>query len=426
MHSVLPTRVGVDLQGSVPLPEHAPFSPHAWGWTGSNRTRTRPDGVLPTRVGVDRPTGREPPTRMCSPHTRGGGPDVHNLLVVDHQFSPHAWGWTEHLCYVVYLRIVLPTRVGVDRATGARAASATGFSPHAWGWTVGHYHLARPFVVLPTRVGVDQDTPQPQGVRTPFSPHAWGWTVSTRSDFTWETFSPHAWGWTDQFASVFTDLGVLPTRVGVDRGGNATRRRMTGRAWRSPHTRGGGPFCRSSYREPPYVLPTRVGVDRISALGFWRRSGSPHTRGGGPTWRRSFISVVMFSPHAWGWTGWRLLAGVDGDVLPTRVGVDRCPSCPSRHRRSFSPHAWGWTVVEMDRRRDHAVLPTRVGVDRAGDHCPGFGVGSPHTRGGGPSMRWRQAASWTFSPHAWGWTGRGQAGADPATVFSPHAWGWTG
>ena len=327
----------------------------------------RPARVFPTRVGVDR--SWHLPTRPAgsSPHTRGGGPAATDLeaaasvvlptrVGVDRRsdscfanmvsFSPHAWGWTEHLCYVVYLRIVLPTRVGVDRATGARAASATGFSPHAWGWTVGHYHLARPFVVLPTRVGVDQDTPQPQGVRTPFSPHAWGWTVSTRSDFTWETFSPHAWGWTDQFASVFTDLGVLPTRVGVDRGGNATRRRMTGRAWRSPHTRGGGPFCRSSYREPPYVLPTRVGVDRISALGFWRRSGSPHTRGGGPTWRRSFISVVMFSPHAWGWTGWRLLAGVDGDVLPTRVGVDRCPSCPSRHRRSFSPHAWGWTERE--------------------------------------------------------------------------------
>ena len=30
------------------------FSPHAWGWTGDTECRHHNEGVLPTRVGVDR------------------------------------------------------------------------------------------------------------------------------------------------------------------------------------------------------------------------------------------------------------------------------------------------------------------------------------------------------------------------------------
>ena len=70
-------------------------------------------------------------------------------------------------------------------------------------------------------------------------------------------FSPHAWGWTAGRERFFVLLAVFPTRVGVDR----RPPRPSGTRWCFPHTRGGGP--------PKY--------------------DNSH-------------DLLVFSPHAWGWT----------------------------------------------------------------------------------------------------------------------------
>ena len=132
----------------------------------------------------------------------------------------------------------------------------------------------------------------------------------------------------------------------------------------SPHAWGWTAF------PPPWamsgdVLPTRVGVDRVPQHRTHHPTSSPHTRGGGPryNWCHSVADLV----------------------LPTRVGVDRF-SAPLRSAdRAFSPHAWGWT--------GHP----RGAVTR--------GIRSPHTRGGGPHIAAARLTELAFSPHAWGWTG---------------------
>ena len=132
-------------------------------------------------------------------------------------------------------------------------------------------------------------------------------------------------------------------------------------------------------------------------------------------------------------------------VFPTRVGVDRrlwaggcrrsgiphtrgggprASTCPRRRMR-YSPHAWGWT-----------------GRGQSGWSGPGS---IPHTRGGGPMSCGRRDQWSSYSPHAWGWTVTPLVAQDAADVFptrvgvdrfgdrlahrrdaySPHAWGWT-
>src|SRR5436309_212073 len=114
------------------------------------------------------------------------------------------------------------------------------------------------------------------------------------------------------------------------------------------------------------VLPTRVGMVRLSSLISPTGKSSPHTRGDGPA---SILKVAVpgwFSPHAWGWSGLGLERGAARSVLPTRVAmvrpvwVDQPSTGSSPHTRgdgpeyarailarlAFSPHAWGWSVSE--------------------------------------------------------------------------------
>ncbi len=53
-------------------------------------------------------------------------------------------------------------------------------------------------------------------------------------------------------------------------------------ALRRPHTRGGGPYHSWSDGQVIGVVPTRVGVDRWSVSSSDRSGRRPHTRGGGP------------------------------------------------------------------------------------------------------------------------------------------------
>ena len=73
--------------------------------------------------------------------------------------------------------------------------------------------------------------------------------------------------------------------------------------------------------------------------------------------------------------------------------------------RRFSPHAWGWSGVGKQSDHETAVLPTRVGMVRCFCVIIGRSRCSPHTRGDGPQLSAIAANSPEFSPHAWGWSG---------------------
>ena len=70
--------------------------------------------VFPTRVGVDRIIPVHMYGAMGFPHTRGGGPVPDDDILIIHEFSPHAWGWTVSQRASKPIPIVFPTRVGVD------------------------------------------------------------------------------------------------------------------------------------------------------------------------------------------------------------------------------------------------------------------------------------------------------------------------
>jgi len=233
------------------------------------------------------------------------------------------------------------------------------------------------------------------------------------------------------------------------------------------------------------VLPTRVGMVRKSSRPEPGAAGSPHTRGDGPNGLLRLQSRLLFSPHAWGWSGLSEGQKTASSVLPTRVGMvrpalkRRRSSVSSPHTRGdgpfgvaaavgrgwFSPHAWGWSGLASLAVAPSAVLPTRVGMVRTSELCVTSFVCSPHTRGDGPYGHTTSGLPWRFSPHAWGWsvcrrhTPRrrrvlptrvgmvrgnkrrvGKGARSPHTrgdgpneqrvrgltkKFSPHAWGWS-
>ena len=145
--------------GTMPTTTIKQFSPHAWGWSASRRPHSRPDRVLPTRVGMVRLDRRLTLAWQRSPHTRGDGP----LFILIHRdserFSPHAWGWSEGGMFCSKFSFVLPTRVGMVRARLSWPQERNLFSPHAWGWSVRLQSRPVQTDVLPTRVGMVRSFP---------------------------------------------------------------------------------------------------------------------------------------------------------------------------------------------------------------------------------------------------------------------------
>ena len=156
-------------------PEYRPgFSPPAWGWSGSLLSLPFTTFVLPTRVGMVRRWRRRSQLFSCSPHPRGDGPGSFQWRSGLRQFSPPAWGWSDAARARRRPNGVLPTRVGMvrsqrDAAPGPRGSphprgdgparkgrkmSPAPFSPPAWGWSVFPASHARLRQVLPTRVGM--------------------------------------------------------------------------------------------------------------------------------------------------------------------------------------------------------------------------------------------------------------------------------
>ena len=231
--------------------------------------------------------------------------------------------------------------------------------------------------VLPTRVGMFRGCPL-RRARPLRSPHTRG-DVPPRQVMSLlkPLFSPHAWGCSGTVFITERTFDVLPTRVGMFRLSKSLR----AGAVRSPHTRGDVPFARSPcslvVKFSPHawgcsvfyhkvqglrrVLPTRVGMFRRKPESKECRWRSPHTRGDVPVAERHFNLYAVFSPHAWGCSGLHALGKQGGPVLPTRVGMFRT-------RRLTKPHC----------------------------------LRSPHTRGDVPLAALEAKLAAAFSPHAWG------------------------
>ncbi len=132
------------------------LSPRVWGWTDRRRAARTLRLVVPTRVGMDR---REHETRRdvggC-PHACGDGPN--------RMSDPYGRS------------SVVPTRVGMDRAVFSAVASSF-CCPHACGDGPGPAHLDREVQgVVPTRVGMDRWPLTTSPRLSSLSPRVWGWT----------------------------------------------------------------------------------------------------------------------------------------------------------------------------------------------------------------------------------------------------------
>src|SRR5258708_2937811 len=159
--------------------------------------------------------------------------------------------------------------------------------------------------------------------------------------------------------------------------------------------------------------------------------GSPHTRGDGPCTCPGLRQQRWFSPHTWGWSAYKFPFANSCGVLPTHVGMVRVSVVQSQlHRRSphtrgdgpncvyqiqqagrFSPHTWGWSadVNEFGSKiqtggGEYIVLPTHVGMVRGQLAHESSCAGSPHTRGDGPMTFSCYPIMCPFSPHTWGWS----------------------
>ena len=177
------------------------------------------------------------------------------------------------------------------------------------------------------------------------------------------------------------------------------------------------------------VLPTRVGMVRLTMPVAGVTFGAPHPRGDGPINHGTGVESIACSPPAWGWSGVTASRNRFGQVLPTRVGMVRCVrrcaagSRSAPHPRgdgpragsgagrliSCSPPAWGWSAYEAAQAGGMNVLPTRVGMVRVlVDHKFRWHR-APHPRGDGPMTCLSENQGAWCSPPAWGWSVRRHA-----------------
>src|SRR5260221_13054621 len=91
------------------------FSPHTWGWSIFCISLGTGPTVLPTHVGMVRSSAANKPSNLCSPHTRGDGPQQKGARLMSAAFSPHTWGWSDKASRRATDHIVLPTHVGMVR-----------------------------------------------------------------------------------------------------------------------------------------------------------------------------------------------------------------------------------------------------------------------------------------------------------------------
>ena len=460
-HKVVPTHVGVyrrsrdrsrrpdrcpHARGGVPRETRnasgaTPLSPRTWGCTADSPVRRRTVHVVPTHVGVYRPSSRPRPRSGRCPHARGGVPmfrHAHHQLL---QLSPRTWGCTAAVRCLAEKERVVPTHVGVYRWLSTVLSSrgscpharggvpqwsrwfgpAAALSPRTWGCTESILVIYGFGFVVPTHVGVYLE-PQPGEWRCSVvpthvgvyrigasqrrwverCPHARGGVPRSRSPARmWNALSPRTWGCTGCRTRSPVDRPVVPTHVGVYR--RPLRPECPG--GRCPHARGGVPERETAGLRAMRLSPRTWGcTTRRSGRSGWHRWRCPHARGGVPIAAALGVDPSELSPRTWGCTGRRHRHESTTHVVPTHVGVyrllpasvsraDSCPHArggvpPARTRAftnaSLSPRTWGCTVAG-----DHGVdvvhvVPTHVGVYRS-PPCPSLRrARCPHARGGVP------------------------------------------
>jgi len=257
------------------------FSPRAWGWSELMSVAGLGRDVLPTCVGMVRHLSGPGRGGARSPHVRGDGPSTVALDKVFRKFSPRAWGWSAFEIDAVFMESVLPTCVGMVLCPSLVGPASATFSPRAWGWSDRRPALPASMAVLPTCVGMVR-VPLVKATANFGSPHVRGdGPVCPYTSSRLIGFSPRAWGWSG------APRGFTPYRV---------------------------------------VLPTCVGMVRLTLSSSASSSGSPHVRGDGPVTNFPWEAMAMFSPRAWGWSGLLAHHFLLEAVLPTCVGMVRCRS----------------------------------------------------------------------------------------------------
>ena len=261
-------------------------SPRTWGWSGCELAARVRGHVLPTHVGMVRPSGVPMPTQPRAPHARGDGPTIRSPDADPAPCSPRTWGWSDRPGRARRAAHVLPTHVGMVRSCRPPCSEPPS-APHARGdGPAAIDGLVDARVVLPTHVGMVRGwgrTPRRRGR----APHARGdgpqW-IGARP--TRGSCSPRTWGWSGRGADRAGRAGVLPTHVGMvlDRD------------------------------------PARV-----------PRLGAPHARGDGPPRPVAFRDALLCSPRTWGWSACRRRLRRSQPVLPTHVGMVRRTS-PEKRR----------------------------------------------------------------------------------------------
>src|SRR5205809_5144 len=91
------------------------FSPRTWGCFLDTPIYVSRMSVLPTHVGVLSPPSPPRSWSACSPHARGGAVVVQFDLGDAQVFSPRTWGCSICGCWSSGATVVLPTHVGVLR-----------------------------------------------------------------------------------------------------------------------------------------------------------------------------------------------------------------------------------------------------------------------------------------------------------------------
>ena len=462
------------------LPVRRGSSPHGWGKLPHVRPRRRGPGIIPTRVGKASTPSATGGARRDHPHTGGESYATIAGMSAAQGSSPHGWGKPGRRRRARRSRGIIPTRVG--KATGSTTRSdarrdhphtggesalvpgatlaCTGSSPHGWGKLLRDRLPLRPPGIIPTRVGKAASA----ATRRPTSsdhPHTGGESTERRSaHHAAHGSSPHGWGKPRARGLGTGSPRIIPTRVGKaeahDGGvlalpdhphtggesavGVRARRLDQGS---SPH--GWGKLHRPAPpRDPPGIIPTRVGKAWTGDEPASSVRDHPHTGGESSSWCGSSRSIRLArgsSPHGWGKLAVRVLRGRDAGIIPTRVGKawarSRRPSRTADHPHTggessahavvlregpgSSPHGWGKQVLLPVDRVGHRIIPTRVGKARRRPEPSGRSRDHPHTGGESLFVPSETSSSPGSSPHGWGKQARlvaevGQGGIIPTRV----------
>ena len=179
-----------------------------------------------------------------------------------------------------------------------------------------------------------------------------------------------------------------------------------------------------------------------------RRPGSPtglrcapRTRGYGPSCAPNPTCSLTCSPHARGWPpvhgrlrpGRSLLPARAGMVPPRRRSTGSCGAAPRTRGdgpppaaarawpRSCSPHARGWSRWDRHRCQGADLLPARAGMVPTTSTCPCSAGPAPRTRGDGPLCLTVVKPLPDCSPHARGWSQRGDGGCQEDPLLPARA-----